>query len=117
MGTVGIARGQLAPLSLFQHLSDGQFVGCNGIIGMTGLDGKVLASDKGTLMPGQGLFMDYDLAAGLRRGERVQFHADMMVPGVTSAWSGRPSSCSTARPGVSAIPPNPCGIPIPTQGN
>jgi hypothetical protein len=80
MGTVGVARGQRARISLF-HLTDtGVVMPCDYQIHLIGLDGKILGSNAGTLFPGQGAFFDHDLASTRAKGERVQFHAQVRRP-------------------------------------
>jgi len=115
MGSVGIASGQMARVSLFHHMGD--LIPCDMIVKLTGLDGKSLASDQVTLMPGQGLFIDYGLATGLDNGQRLQFHADVMIPEDHIGMVGATLELFDDRTGVSAIPSGPCIIPIPTQGN
>lgn len=115
MGSVGIAAGQIARVSLFHHMGD--LIPCNYIIELTGLDGKSLASDTGQLTSGQGAFIDYDLAAALEKGQRLQFHADVMIPEDHFGMVGTTLELFDGKTGVSAIPNTPCGIPIPTQGN
>ena len=82
MGTVGIVRTEVVRVSLFHHLDPAGAVNpCLYRLALTGIDGKVLASDTGQVLPGQGAAFDYDLAkaAGLRLRERLQFHGDVWV--------------------------------------
>ena len=69
------------------------------------------------LTPGQGLFVDYDLAAGLKQGERRQLHDDVKIPQDHIQMAGSMLELFDQQMGVSAIPITPCGIPIPTQGS
>lgn len=73
MGMVGMTRGQIVRVSLF-HEADVAGIVCPDIVEIVDADGKVLASTKTELKPGTGVFFDYDLAAGLVPGKRLQFH-------------------------------------------
>lgn len=107
MGTVGVVAGQTARLSVFHHADQG-LSPCGYRIDILGLDGKLLGSDGGKVLPGQGAFHDYDLAAGLRHDERVQFHAMVRMPVGHSL--GALVEIFDAKTGVTAFGVVPCGI-------
>lgn len=82
MGTVGLVRGQIVRVSLFHHLDLNQAIhACSFKFALTGLDGKLLATDTGQILPGQGVAFDVDLVAGagLKNSQRLQFHGDVSV--------------------------------------
>jgi hypothetical protein len=113
MGTVGVVDGQAARVSLFHH-DDGAVGPCGYQVDLLGLDGAVLGSNKGQLLPGQGAFHDYDLAAGLKRGESVQFHAMVRVP--IGHALGALVEVFDARTAVTECTVVPCGVEDPTLG-
>jgi len=73
MGMVGITHDQLLRVSLF-HDADVAQVVCPDVVEIVGANGKVLASDAAELLPGTGVFFDYDVTQGLKKGERLQVH-------------------------------------------
>jgi hypothetical protein len=72
-GMVGMTRDQIARVSVFHGAGDAGIV-CPDIVEIVDAGGKVLATSQAELFPGTGTFFDYDLAQGLKRGQRLQFH-------------------------------------------
>jgi hypothetical protein len=114
MGSFGIAAGQLARVSVFHENGPGFPTGPSAVhIDILGLNGRRLASTDGSVSPGRGLFFDYDLAATLRRGERLQFH--------THVFSERPGMVGSTleiiddKTGATTIAPLPCNSPMPPR--
>jgi len=115
MGMVGVAAKQIARLSLF-HESDGNVAKSPTpfTIELLGMDGKLLAWTQGSLPQEQGAFFDFDLTAGLRKGSRVQFHADVRIPLTTVV--GAMLEIYDSKTGETAMPINPCIMPDPSLG-
>lgn len=116
MSTVGMVLGQLARVSLFHHV-DAQFPTgpCIFRVDCLGIDGKLLATQNGTVVPGQGAFLDFDLAGHLPRGERLQVHCNVFVPDGHENHIGATVEIFDAETGETAFPDTPCIIPTPVE--
>lgn len=112
MGTVGVAGGQRVRVSVFHHLTEVPTTPCNFEAVLIGLDGEELARELGQVLPGQGSSLDFDLAAGLRKAERVQFHAEVRMP--VHEDGSLPLSTSLeiydVKTGTTLIPSTPCNV-------
>jgi hypothetical protein len=112
MGTVGVAGGQRVRVSVFHHLTE-VVTPCDFEAVLIGLDGKELARELGQVLPGQGSSLDLDLAAGLRKGERVQFHAEVRMPVHEDGVLPLSTSLEIydVKTGTTLVPSPPCNIP------
>jgi hypothetical protein len=131
MATVGIVAGQLARLSVFfpgdpenfpddpenypndpeNFPSDPE----NFRVDFFGIDGKLLATGDGRVMPGQGAFLDFDLASHLRRGQRLQVHCIVTLPKGYENQIGATLELFDAKTGATAIPSRPRITPAPSD--
>lgn len=107
MGTVGVASGQMFRVSVFNHTEDPQ----QFEIEVFGLDGTLLGGFQGGCLPHTGTFADFDVAAGLKGGERVQAHVN--VTSFSQQPLGATAEVFDASTGATRIPTNPCITPVP----
>ena len=73
MGMIGMTGDQVARVSLFHDAVVAGSI-CPSIVEIVDASGKVLATSAAVLKPGTGALFDYDLATGLKNGERLQSH-------------------------------------------
>lgn len=112
MGTVGVSAGQMLRVSVFNHGS-AQTPGAPDLfkIEVFGLDGNLLADIQGACLPETGAFADFDVAAGLKKPERVQVHIHVTV--LADHAFGATAEVFDARTGATRIPDGPCITPLP----
>lgn len=117
LGSVGIVNGQGARVSLFPH-ADPKFTGGPYRVDILGDDGKLLATQEGSLAPGAGAALDWgDGFPGfpnLRRGDRLQVHVDVHVgdPDIV----GSTVEIFDRKTGETQWPIDPCIMPLPITG-
>lgn len=111
MATVGVAAGQALCVSLFHHEEAGSVTPCLFKIDILGLDGKLLAFHDGEIFAGRGAVATFDVAHGLKRGQRVQVHVNVTVP------EGHPVGATAEvfdlKTGETRFPETPCAEPAP----
>jgi hypothetical protein len=115
LGSVGLVAGQAVRVSLFHELDPQLPEPCFFQIHVLGLDGQPLAQPvQGTILPGRGLFFDYDLAADLLEAQRRQFHVDVMVEHPDQV--GAQVEIYNVNTGKTQILPTPCFMPLQVLG-
>lgn len=81
-------------------------------IEVLGLGGELLGFNQGSVFPGQGAFADFDVAGGLKKGERVQVHVNVTIPP-----GGHPVGATAEvfdlKTGGTLYPKSPCAEPEP----
>jgi len=108
MGTIGVAAGQKLRVSVFEH---GEIPGspCVFRIDIYGINGELLGTHTGEVFAGKGAFADFDVAANLRKPDRVQVH--VMVTGDGTEPLLATAEIFDVRTGQTSIPDSPCVTP------
>ena len=110
MGTIGLVAGQRMRVSVFNH-SEIPGTPCNFRIDVYGLNGELLGTHTGEVLSGKGTFADFDVAANLRKPDRVQVH--VMVTGYDTEPLQATAEVFDVRTGQTSIPSDPCITPSP----
>lgn len=115
VATVGIVAGQLARLSVFYPSDPENFPEDpeNFRVNFFAIDGKLLATGDGRVMPGQGAFLDFDLSPSFKRGQRLQVHCNVTLPEGYENEIGATLELFDAKTGETAIASRPDIIPRP----
>ena len=110
MGTIGVAAGQRLRVSVFEHgeIPDSP---CVFRIDIYGLNGQLLDTHTGEVFAGKGAFADFDVAANLRKPDRVQVH--VMVTSFDTEPLLATAEIFYVKTGQTSIPRNPCVTPAP----
>jgi len=111
LATVGVAAEQALCVSLFHHEEAGSVTPCLFKIDILDVDGKLLAFHDGEIFAGRGAVATFDVAHGLKRGQRVQVHVNVTVP------AGHPIGATAEvfdlKTGETRFPVSPCAEPEP----
>ncbi|MDB5969521.1 MAG: hypothetical protein JWQ90_1971 [Hydrocarboniphaga sp.] len=109
MGMIGVAAGQVLRVSLLNHND----TTAGWKIEVWARDGQLLAIETGELDAQRGSFVDFDLAARLKRGQRLQFHVD--VTGVSRLPVAATAELFDSNGGNTVLSIQPCVRPEPDQ--
>jgi hypothetical protein len=122
MGTIGLTLAERLRVSLFRH-DDPEIPTdpCGYRIRLLGLDGELLGFGKGEIAPERGAFSDFEVAALVKAGERVQAHIEVefetYVPvGVSAEVVDAKTNFTTAIPQDASITPAPSLVQMGTVG-